>query len=224
MERVNIPELLDTDACPPEQVEIALRDLGRINRWFGGVSISLELVRRVVARTGKRRLAVLEVAAGSGEVPFIVAQKLARDGISLRVTLLDRVVTHLPRNSQGLAGDASHLPFADNAFDVVSSNLFAHHLEPDELLPFIKESLRVSRVGVLINDLVRHPAHLALVYAGFAFMRCRVSRVDGLASVRRSYVPEEIRDLVAGGFPPASVPKMEIFQRPVFRMGVIVWK
>lgn len=224
MKRIVTPELLDTDACPPQEVLASLRDMGRINRWFGGVSTSVELVKRVALATGMNRLSLLEVAAGQGEVPNLVAQKLARDGISLHITLLDRAPAHLPGGARAVAADALALPFADNAFDLAGCSLFAHHLEPDELLLFVKEALRVSRCAVLINDLVRHPMHVALVYAGFPLMRSRVSRVDGLASVRRSYVPEEIHRILAAGAREKSGFRVEIFRQPLFRMGVIVWK
>ncbi|HEY6763786.1 MAG TPA: methyltransferase domain-containing protein [Candidatus Sulfotelmatobacter sp.] len=224
MKRINTPELLDTDTCPPEEVEISLRDLGRINRWFGGVATSVELVKRVARATGSQNISLLEVASGPGEVPGIVQAKVARHGISLKVTLVDRASTHLRKSSRAIAADALSLPFSDGAFDVVSCNLFAHHLEPDELIRFIKEGLRVSRTAVVINDLVRHRGHLMLVYVGFLFMRCHVSRVDGLASVRRAYIPDEIQKIIASGFPPSSAPKLEIFRRPIFRMGIIVWK
>jgi hypothetical protein len=82
--------------------------------------------------------------------------------------------------------------------------------------------LRVSRCAILINDLVRHPLHLALVYAGFPLMRSYVSRVDGLASVRRAYVPEEMRQILSSAAKPA--PRVEISRHFLFRMGAIAWK
>jgi len=80
----------------------------------------------------------------------------------------------------------------------------------------------VSRCAVLINDLVRHPLHLALVYAGFPLMRSYVSRADGVASVRRAYVPEEMREILSDGVQLAG--KVEISRHYLFRMGVIGWK
>jgi hypothetical protein len=49
-----------------------------------------------------------------------------------------------------------------------------------------------------------------------------VSRVDGLASVRRAYVPEEMRQIISSSAKPA--PRIEIFRHFLFRMGVIAWK
>jgi hypothetical protein len=73
---------------------------------------------------------------------------------------------------------------------------------------------------VLINDLIRHPLHLAMVYAGFVFYRSRLTRHDAPASVRRSYTTGEMRDLLAST--PAA--RVELSRHYLFRMGVIAWK
>jgi Methyltransferase domain len=222
MQRVNTQEILDSDACPPVEAEASLRDLCRINRWFGGVATTRRLIEQVASATADKSFSLLEVAAGFGEVSKLAAQKLACKGITLDVTDLDRVRTHLLRGNRAVVADALALPFPDGSFDLVSCSLFAHHLEPAELARFCGEALRVSRRAVLINDLVRHPLHLALVYAGFPLMRSYVSRVDGLASVRRAYVPDEMRRiLLSAARPPARV---EICRNFLFRMGVIAWK
>jgi len=222
MQRVNTPEILDSDACPAADVEASLRDLSRINRWFGGVATTRKSIERVAAATGRKHFSVLEVAAGFGEVPRVAGQQLARKGITLEVTHLDRVPSHLLPGNRAVVADALALPFPDNSFDLVSCSLFAHHLEPAELARFAGEALRVSRCAVLINDLIRHPLHLALVYAGFPLMRSYVSRFDGVASVRRAYVPDEMRQILTSVAEPAA--QIEISRHFLFRMGVIVWK
>jgi ubiquinone/menaquinone biosynthesis C-methylase UbiE len=221
MQRVITPEILDSADCPPGEVVKSLRDLSRINRWFGGVATTRRLIERVAAATGKSHFSLLEVAAGFGEVPKVAAQQLAQKGITLDVTLLDRARSHLLPGNRAVVADALALPFPDAAFDLVSSSLFAHHLEPADLARFVREALCVSRCAVLINDLIRHPLHLALVYAGFPLMRSYVSRMDGVASVRRAYVPEEMRQILASDAEPR---KIEISRHYLFRMGLIVWK
>lgn len=219
MQRVNTPELLDSDACPPSEVEASLRDLSRINRWFGGIATTRSLIERVARVTGHEHFSVLEVAAGFGEVPRIAGQQLAREGVTLDVTFLDRAASHLLPGNRAVVADALALPFPDSSFDLVSSSLFAHHLEPAELARFATEALRVGRCAVLINDLVRHPLHVALVYAGFPLMRSYVSRVDGVASVRRAYVPEEMKEILS-----SNGRRIEISRHYLFRMGVILWR
>jgi hypothetical protein len=220
MQRITTQEILDSDTCPPLEVAASLRDLSRINRWFGGVATTRKLIERVARATGRNHFSVLEVAAGFGEVPKAAAKQLARRGITLDVTHLDRAPSHLLPGNRAVVADALALPFADASFDLVSSSLFAHHLEPAELSRFAAEALRVSRCAVLINDLIRHPLHLALVYAGFPLMRSYVSRFDGIASVRRAYVPEELLRILSA----ECSRKTEISRHYLFRMGVIVWK
>jgi SAM-dependent methyltransferase len=222
MQRISQQEILDSDTCPPVEVEASLRDLCRINRWFGGVGTTRTMIERVASGTGKKSFSVLEVAAGFGEVSKMAGLQLSSKGITLDVTDLDRVRTHLLRGNRAVVADALALPFPNCSFDLVSCSLFAHHLEPADLARFAGEALRVSRCAVLINDLVRHPLHLALVYAGFPLMRSYVSRVDGLASVRRAYVPDEMRRILSSRVRP--VPQIEISRHFLFRMGVIAWK
>jgi ubiquinone/menaquinone biosynthesis C-methylase UbiE len=233
MQRVDAPEILDSDACSPREAQAVLTVLGRINRWFGGVTTTQKMVHRVAEAAGIKRLSLLEVAAGSGQLPELVRQRLAQRGISLDVTLLDMARSHLPGvdpaahfpgQNHSVVADALTLPFADGTFDMVSCNLFAHHLDPQQLKTFSQEALRVSRRAVLINDLVRHPLHLALVYVSYPIMRNRVAWLDGLTSVRRAYVPREIQSIFASDCSSGMLAHLEISRHYLFRMGVIIWK
>ena len=87
-------------------------------------------------------------------------------------------------------------------------------------MQFVNEALRVCRVAVLINDLVRHPLHLSLVYAGMPLYRSRLTRHDAPASVRQAYTVEEMQSLLAQ----TSAARVEIHRHYLFRMGVVAWK
>jgi ubiquinone/menaquinone biosynthesis C-methylase UbiE len=220
MKRVATPEWLDTDAGTPAEVAASLADLRRINRWFGGIASTGDLIGRVAREINQSSLSLLEVAAGSGYVLETARERLQHRGLSLQVTSLDRVPSHLTNGNRAVAGEARALPFRDSSFDLLTCNLFAHHLAPWELVQFVDEALRVCRVAVLIDDLVRHPLHLALVYAGIFLYRSRLTRHDAPASVRQAYTPEEMRALLA----PTRAARVEIHRYYLFRMGVVVWK
>ncbi|MGA3349113.1 MAG: methyltransferase domain-containing protein [Candidatus Sulfotelmatobacter sp.] len=234
MQRTDAPEILDSDACSPEDVLSALRVIASVNRRFGGIATTQWMVERVAGKTGLKHISLLEVGAGPGELPEIVRQNLAPRQISLDVTLLDLARSHLPRingtaansskSNQAIVANALALPFIDGAFDLVSCNLFAHHLNPQQLKQFMREGLRVSCCAVLINDLVRDPLHLALVCASYPLMRHRVAWLDGLTSVRRAYVPAEIQKLITEEFPADARPQIEISRHFLYRMGIILWK
>lgn len=221
MRRLTVPELLDDDLGTPAEIAQSLRDLQRINEWFGGTRTSTRLLQRIAERTGCRSLSLLEVGAGNGQVPIAARKRLARQGIELRVTLLDRVASHLPQNGvAAVAADATQLPFRDGAFDVVALNLIAHHFEADALEHITGEALRVARVAVLINELIRSRLHLALTYAGLPLFQSRLTRYDAPASVRAAYTVDEMRDVVRR----AAARKVEISRHFLYRMGVLLWK
>jgi|SRR5579862_1065262 len=224
MKRVVTSELLDTDSGTPEEVAAALSDIRQINRWFGGIATTQSMIAEVARKHAVNSLSLLEVAAGAGYVPHAASTRMRKLGVQLEVTLLDRAASHLKNGSgneaSAVAGDALALPFADGSFDLVSCCLFAHHLEPEEMVQFVNEGLRVSRTAVIINDLVRDPIHLVLVYVSLALYRSRFNRHDAPASVRRAYTVNEMNEML-GQTAAASV---EIERRPAFRMGAIAWK
>jgi ubiquinone/menaquinone biosynthesis C-methylase UbiE len=224
MRRVVIPELLDTDSGTPAEVATALSDLRHINQWFGGIGATQSMIAAVAQKTGASSLSMLEVAAGAGYVPRAASARLRESGIKLDITLLDRANSHL-RNGSGngapaVAGDALALPFADGSFDLVNCCLFVHHLEPQEVVQFVNEGLRVCRIAVMINDLIRGPVHLALAYASLPLYRSRFTYHDAPASVRRAYTILEMQQMLER----STASRVEIERHPFFRMGVIAWK
>jgi methyltransferase family protein len=219
MRRVVVPELMDTDAGTRGEVQNSLRDLSMANRFFGGVRTTRKLLQRVAQRRQLRSLTWLDVGGAAGDFATMLEASLASSGISSHATILDRAPSHMNGAQPSVSGDALALPFRDNSFDVVSCTLFAHHLEPQELVSFAGEALRVARHALVINDLVRHPANLALIYAGYALYRSRLTRHDAPASVRRAYTVDEMNSMLlrAGG-------TVEIENFFLFRMGAIAWK
>jgi hypothetical protein len=78
----------------------------------------------------------------------------------------------------------------------------------------------VARHAFFVHDLVRHPLHLALAYAGFPLYRSRVTRHDAPASVKNAYTIEEMRSMLLSG----GAERVEISTYFLFRMGAIAWK
>ena len=224
MRRVVIPELLDTDSGTPEEIRDSLADLARINRYLGGHHVTSSLLYEVAHRASKDHLTFLDVGGGTGEFVRAVERDLRRGGLQLNATVLDRMPAHLSNGSHNrllkISGDALSLPFRSGSYDVVGSNLFCHHLEPDQLVQFLNEALRVSRIAVIINDLRRNYLHLVATYAGLVFYRSRITRHDAPASVRRAYRAVELRSLLSQTRASKITMRNYFFQR----LGIIAWR
>ncbi len=237
MQRVVVPELLDEDIGTTEEVAASLKDLRRVNRWFGGIGTTLWMLGRLVDTVAQREFSLLDVASGCGDVALAAQRWMAGKGIRIELTLLDRRLSHLqqvqrePANGRvpspskaadlrRVVGQALALPFHGESFDLVSCSLFAHHLEPQEFIAFQNEALRVCRIAVLTNDLRRHPLSLALVRTGRPLLRSHMSQHDGVASVKRAYTMQEMKTMLAQ----TSAARVEIAPHYLYRMAVIAWK
>jgi SAM-dependent methyltransferase len=218
MKRVVLEELLDLGQASPREVEASLRDLRRINRWFGGYRSAAQLAERVCRERGLQRISLLDVGAASGDVAAEVERRLRRRGIEVRSLLADLKVTHLPPGREAVAASALALPFRDASFDVVTASLLVHHLEPEQVAAFAREALRVCRHAVILNDGLRSRLHLALVYLGKPLFS-RVTRHDAVASVRRAYTVPELHALLH------TIPSRLTMDRHYLqRAGAILWK
>ena len=222
MKRRPTRELLDDDVGTPAEIADSLADLRWFNRWFGGLSTTRTLFETATQVTAQKKFTVLEVASGDGYVMQTVANDLAGKGIQIDVTLLDRAATHLPRNGgmPKVTADALSLPFRDGSFDLVASSLFLHHLPPGQAVQFARETLRVCSTAVLVHDLIRHPLHLALAYAGIPLYSSRITRNDAPASVWQAYTAKEVVHF----FRSAGASEVHVQQQYLYRMGVVAQK
>jgi SAM-dependent methyltransferase len=207
-------ELLDADELDPHDLRTNLREMAMLNRLPGGVGASVAAIRW--AARGVDRPRVLDVGTGSGDLP----RRLAREMPGAEITAVDShpaVLAVAQRNLRRTAGvkllqaDARSLPFADGAFDVVHGSLLVHHLEPHQVVAALAEMQRVSRLGVVINDLRRGRVAVAVAsITVLALSRGRYTRNDGPLSAERSYTLREL-DRLAGEAGLAPVQRSPVF-------------
>ena len=227
MRRVTSIEMLDQGLDSREELLGNLRDLWRINRYLGGVASSRRLLERFLERAGQRRLRILEVGAGDGRMAAQLRRDLSRRGIKAEFIVLDRRLTHLLAGepvAEGLhpvVADALHLPFAEGTFDLAFCNLLFHHFSGVQALAILRNLAAVAQGAVLINDLERHwLAYLFVRFAPQFFWHARVTRLDGVASVRQAYTRSELEGIArAAGFS-----EFEVHRIVPYRLGLVLWK
>ncbi len=163
----------------------ALRAITQLNRFFGGRRLTLRHVGRLLAVLPADKLVtVLDVGAGAADIPVALVRWARRAGRRIRV--LDPEITTVQ-------GDALALPVRPGSVDVVISAMTLHHLQPEEAVRYLAEIDAASRLGWLVNDLVRGRVAHRLVWAATSvFSRSAMARHDGPMSVLRSYTPLEV--------------------------------
>jgi ubiquinone/menaquinone biosynthesis C-methylase UbiE len=98
-------------------------------------------------------------------------------------------------NVHFVCADGAALPLRRESVDIATMSLLLHHMVPKGAVAVLREMRRVTRQGIVVNDLLRSRAALALVWLGTRlFAKTRMARHDGPLSVRRAYAANEIRD------------------------------
>jgi SAM-dependent methyltransferase len=169
-----------------------------------------------------RRLLVLDVGCGMGDLAARAATWGARRGLEIQPIGLERhrTAAALSRR-QGVAmllGCASALPIRDKAVDIVIASQLIHHLSPDRIMAFCREADRIARLGVVIADLRRSRHAIAGFWLGSRLFGFDANtRRDGLTSVRRGFSTRELGTLLAQ----AGI-RAKVEQSPGFRL-VATW-
>ncbi len=198
-------EWIDEPSLDDQQHVQALRGLERIN-WASNSSRLLWPAIRELARTQRgRSLRVLDIATGAGDIPLQLWRRARRAGLRLQIEGCDRsprAVEHSRLRATRAGADIRFFPLdalddeIPATYDVLICSLFLHHLQDEEAVQVLRRMGRATRHLVLANDLVRHPAGLALAYVGTRLLSgSDVVHHDGPQSVRAAYTVEEARRL-----------------------------
>lgn len=215
MKRVVMPELLDEQDAPREEMERSLRDLRRFNRWAGGTRTYLRLLRRFAPN------AKIVVDLGAGTADLLDA--LPADVLTIGVDLNIKHLLYERGRSRALrvVADASKLPFRDGSVDIVTSSHFFHHFEPEENAAILRGALRIARIGAMASDTRRHRLpFLFTQLLGTFHLVGRITAYDAPASVARGYTANEARRV--GEMTDAA--RMDVVTMWPFRFGLMLWK
>jgi SAM-dependent methyltransferase len=203
-QRATEPEQLD-EGVPEAEALRSLGDLRWVNRHLGGQRALRRAVEPLLDHTPTPRL--LDVGCGSADLPALLARRRAGRLLAVGVDLKWLHVRQAAPEVRPVVADVRALPFAPLSFDVVTASLFLHHFDAPELPEVLARLWSLARRALVINDL--HRAYVPYLFGRLMFpwlFASRVSVDDGLLSIRRAFVPAELRAaLTAAGLPQASV-------------------
>jgi len=190
-------------------LEQALTNLRQINTLLGGYRASVTVLDPLLRSESSLR--VLDVGSGTGDYPARFVRRGRRHDASVEAVGVDLNPVTVGRGRAWLdatlpaslrprvrldLGDALALPYADNAFDVSHAALFLHHFHGDDAVQLLREMARVSRHGILVNDLHRHPLAYAGIWALSRLVRMSpMVQHDGPISVLRGFRKGELATL-----------------------------
>lgn len=189
----------------------ALRDLRWTNRLLGGYASTRRVLAPVMDRHS--RLRILDVGTGGGDSLVDLVRfghsrgcRVEAVGIDLNPGAVEYAQRYLDQHlSERMrqritveTGDALKLSYDDDSFDVALSSLFLHHFDEAQSARVVGEMARVSRKGVLVNDLHRHPlAYLGVLLLSRLLPASDMYRHDAPLSVRRGFRRRELASIAS---------------------------
>jgi SAM-dependent methyltransferase len=194
-------EIIDGADVGASDMARVLENLGTINRFLGGYSTTLSALTRLIP-PALRRVRILDVGAGGGDMAQRLADWARASGrpadvvavdLSEQATVFAKRQLGATRDVSIVRGDVLALPFARDAFDVTICSLFLHHFRDDVVVRVLAAMLDVSRYGVVVNDLHRHPLAWVGIRALCALFGAHpIVRHDAAVSVLRGFTRDEI--------------------------------
>ena len=199
-------EFLDRPNLDPSELRVSLRDVERLNRWFGGADCVLQEVARVSRTRGLAGdIRVLDVGSGGADIPRALMRWGKRNDLRIHSVACDlhEQVGGVAADFCGgdssisiLRADARMPPFAPRSFDFVTCSLMIHHLAEDDVVWLLEAVRPLARHALILCDLERSGrAYAGAWLATRLFCRGRFTRHDGPMSVRRAYTIPELTAL-----------------------------
>ena len=199
------PELMDEPGLDANKHRKALRDLARINRFSRSSHIFWPSICRLAEQHPGRKLRILDIACGGGDVVLSLSNRAARTSYDFRFEGCDLspvAVEHAQQRARHIPADVrffqcdvlnSEIP---PDYDVLTCSLFLHHLDEPTALSFLSKMSQAARSLVLINDLVRcRPGYLLAHAACRVLSQSPIVHVDGPRSVAAAFTPSEALEL-----------------------------
>ncbi len=190
-------ELMDDLNCSGEELNQTLRELKTINRWLGGNYVTTSGLAKIFKNYPQNSYSVADIGCGGGDMIRVMddwgkSQKKALNftGIDANRNIIDLAAVRLA-DLPGIVWRVQNVfdaEFSEEKVDISTCTLFTHHFTDSELVSLL-ESLRAkSRLGIVINDLHRHPlAYYSIKWLTRLFSKSKMVQHDACLSVLRSF-------------------------------------
>lgn len=175
-----------------------LRELETINKWLGGNHVTINGIEKLLQRKHlKEELVIADLGCGGGDMLILVAEWAKKCRISVKLKGYDanpNIIEYARKNGLDYeeitfeTKDIFSDTFKEESFDIVLCTLFTHHFKDDDLAKIFNQFQKQASLGVVINDLHRHPiAYFAIRLLTQFFSKSPMVKYDGPLSVRRAF-------------------------------------
>lgn len=201
-QRTDKEELMDDFSIGGDLLRDTLDKLENINRWLGGNKVTINGLKTILENHPKEQeIIIIDIGCGHGDILRDVAKfgrkhhyKFKLIGVDANPTAIDYAnelsveYPELRFETQDIFSEA----FKARSFDVVLATLFLHHFKEKELISFLDNTVKQTKIGVVVNDLHRHKLAYYLFMLLSIFISNKMIVEDGLTSVLRGFKRKDL--------------------------------
>lgn len=183
------------------ELEVDLRNLRQLNRYFGSYRLIEHFLRRWLQPRSQTR--ILDLATGSGDIPRFIIDYARRADANVAVDAVDQQASTV-EIARALSADYPEIEFIQDdiltltrqPYDMVLCSLALHHFSETDAVAVLKRCRELSKQYVLVSDLRRGAlATLGVFLLTSLLFREEMTRVDARLSAERAFSFREFQIL-----------------------------
>ncbi|HEX3019483.1 MAG TPA: hypothetical protein VHP36_04245 [Chitinispirillaceae bacterium] len=200
--RSSTSELMDSPFCDQLMLLRTVHQFEYINFYLSGIRSLLK--RTLVShmkKEGRKSYTIIDLGSGGCDIPIWLFKTALQQSINLIIYCIEynKIIASYAADKCKIFNGINIV--VGNVFDVlkeyeadyVISNHFIHHLPDQIIIKLLKIVNSQSRNGFVINDLKRSRTSLFFFFLiGSVFFRNSFTLVDGLKSISRGFVADEL--------------------------------
>ena len=204
-QRTDKEELMDDFSIGGDLLRDTLDKLEKINRWLGGNKVTVNGLKALLKNHPKeQKITIVDIGCGHGDILRDVAKFGRKEGYKFTLIGLDAnsaaidYANELSMEYPELSfktQDIFSKDFKSETFDVVIATLFLHHFKEEQLVSFLKNTIKQTKIGMVVNDLHRHTLAYYLFLLLSIFISNKMIIEDGLTSVLRGFKRDDLEKI-----------------------------
>ncbi|WP_299667005.1 methyltransferase domain-containing protein [uncultured Polaribacter sp.] len=203
--RTDKEEIMDDFSIGGDLLRDTLDKLEHINRWLGGNKVTVNGLKEILKNHPKEQeIKIVDIGCGHGDILRDVAKFGRKNDYKMKLFGVDANPTaiayanELSLNYPELSFETQDIfsdEFKSRKFDVVLATLFLHHFKEPELVSFLGNTIKQTKIGIVVNDLHRHTLAYYLFMLLSIFIANKMIIEDGLTSVLRGFKRKDLESI-----------------------------